>query len=147
MEASNFHPNLLFREGFCLYRAWIWKVLDRLPKLDQLYDLWVKIKEQISVGSTVVGVCYRLPDQKEQMDEAFYNWKWPCILRALRGGASWGLQPTNICWRDNREEQAESVQNISDNFLTQGIEETTRRGALLALILTKEEELLGDAKS
>lgn len=26
-------------------------------------DLWVRIKEQTSMGDTVVGVCYRLPDQ------------------------------------------------------------------------------------
>jgi len=29
-----------------------------------------RIKEQISMGDIVMGVCYRLPDQEEQADEA-----------------------------------------------------------------------------
>lgn len=36
-------------------------------------SLWFKIKGQISEGDAVVGGCYRPPDQKEQVDEAFYG--------------------------------------------------------------------------
>ena len=32
-----------------------------------------RIKEQASVGDTVMGVCCRLPDQEEQADEALYK--------------------------------------------------------------------------
>lgn len=34
-------------------------------------SLWFKTKGQISEGDAVVGVCYRPPDQQEQVDEAF----------------------------------------------------------------------------
>ena len=36
-------------------------------------SLWVRIKEQNNIGDIVVGVCYRPPDQEEQVDEAFYR--------------------------------------------------------------------------
>ena len=35
--------------------------------------MWVRIKERSSIGDTVVGVCYRPPDQEDEMDEAFYK--------------------------------------------------------------------------
>lgn len=34
-------------------------------------SLWMRIKEQNSMGDIVVGVCYRLPDQEGEADEAF----------------------------------------------------------------------------
>ena len=36
-------------------------------------NLQVRIKEQISMGDTVVSVNYRPPDQKEQFVAAFYR--------------------------------------------------------------------------
>ena len=40
---------------------------------EQVESLWVKIKGQPNMGDTVVGVCYRPPDQEEEVDEAFYR--------------------------------------------------------------------------
>lgn len=34
-------------------------------------NLWVGTKEQTSMSDTMVGVCYRPPDQEEQVAEAF----------------------------------------------------------------------------
>ena len=34
-------------------------------------SLWVRINGQASMGDTVVGMYYRLPDQEEEVDEAF----------------------------------------------------------------------------
>ncbi|GAB0210350.1 mitochondrial enolase superfamily member 1 [Grus japonensis] len=55
----------------------------------------------------------------------------------------------DICWRDNAAERKQSrkfLECIDDNFLLQVIEEPTRRGAMLDLILTNKEGLVGDVK-
>ncbi|GAB0175990.1 hypothetical protein GRJ2_000064200 [Grus japonensis] len=55
----------------------------------------------------------------------------------------------NICWRDNTAGHKQSrrfLECIDDNFLLQVIEESTRRGAMLALVLTNKERLVGDVK-
>ncbi|GAB0182166.1 hypothetical protein GRJ2_000681900 [Grus japonensis] len=55
----------------------------------------------------------------------------------------------DICWRDNTAEHKQSrkfLECVDDNFLLQVIEEPTRRGAMLDLILTNKEGLVGDVK-
>ncbi|GAB0205664.1 mitochondrial enolase superfamily member 1 [Grus japonensis] len=55
----------------------------------------------------------------------------------------------DICWRDNAAEHKQSrkfLECVDDNFLLQVIEEPTRRGAMLDLILTNKEGLVGDVK-
>ncbi|KAK4832456.1 hypothetical protein QYF61_023503 [Mycteria americana] len=45
-----------------------------LGMADELTEsLWVRIKEQTSMGDTVMGICYRPPDQEEEVDEALYR--------------------------------------------------------------------------
>ncbi|GAB0182454.1 mitochondrial enolase superfamily member 1 [Grus japonensis] len=55
----------------------------------------------------------------------------------------------DICWRDNTAERKQSrkfLECVDDNFLLQVIEESMRRGAMLDLILTNKEGLVGDVK-
>ncbi|GAB0182547.1 hypothetical protein GRJ2_000720000 [Grus japonensis] len=55
----------------------------------------------------------------------------------------------DICWRDKTAEHKQSrkfLECVDDNFLLQVIEEPTRRGAMLDLILTNKEGLVGDVK-
>ncbi|GAB0204405.1 mitochondrial enolase superfamily member 1 [Grus japonensis] len=55
----------------------------------------------------------------------------------------------DICWRDNTAEHKQSrkfLECVDDNFLLQVTEEPTRRGAMLDLILTNKEDLVGDVK-
>ncbi|GAB0205396.1 hypothetical protein GRJ2_003005200 [Grus japonensis] len=59
----------------------------------------------------------------------------------------------DICWRDNAAERNQSRKFLEtsgkfpdDNFLLQVIEEPTRIGDMLDLILTNEEGLVGDVK-
>ncbi|GAB0187092.1 hypothetical protein GRJ2_001174500 [Grus japonensis] len=55
----------------------------------------------------------------------------------------------NICWRDNAAERKQSrkfLECVNDNFLLQVIEEPTRRGAMLDLVLTNKEGLVGNVK-
>ncbi|GAB0208807.1 mitochondrial enolase superfamily member 1 [Grus japonensis] len=55
----------------------------------------------------------------------------------------------DICWRDNAAEHKQSrkfLECIDDNFLLQVTEEPTRRGAMLDLVLTNKEGLVGNVK-
>ncbi|GAB0208082.1 mitochondrial enolase superfamily member 1 [Grus japonensis] len=55
----------------------------------------------------------------------------------------------DICWRDNtagNNQYRRFLECVDDNFLFQVIEEPTRRGAMLDLVLTNKEGLVGNAK-
>ncbi|GAB0206587.1 hypothetical protein GRJ2_003124300 [Grus japonensis] len=100
------------------------------------------------MGDTVVGVYYRPPDQEEEVDEAFCRQ----LIVASRSQALVLMGDFNhpdICWKDNTARHAQSrrfLQSIDDNFLTQVVEEPTRRGVLLDLVLTNKEGLVEDVK-
>ena len=54
-----------------------------------------------------------------------------------------------ICWRDNTAGHKQSRRFLEcddDNFLLQVIEEPTRRDAMMDLVLTNKEGLVGNAK-
>jgi len=36
-------------------------------------SLWVRTEERAGTGDTIVGVCYRPPDQEDQVDGALYR--------------------------------------------------------------------------
>ncbi|GAB0209349.1 hypothetical protein GRJ2_003400600 [Grus japonensis] len=60
-----------------------------------------------------------------------------------------GLKHLDICWRDNTAGHKQSrkfLECINDNFLLQVIEEPMRRGAMLHLVLTNKEGLVGNVK-
>jgi len=54
----------------------------------------------------------------------------------------------NICWKDHTSRYTLSriLQSTDDNFLTQVVEQPTRRGVLLDLVLTNTEGLVDDVK-
>jgi len=55
----------------------------------------------------------------------------------------------DISWEDHTARQVQSrkfLQSIDDNFLMQVVEEPTRKGALLDLVLTNKEGLVEDVK-
>ncbi|GAB0183586.1 hypothetical protein GRJ2_000823900 [Grus japonensis] len=55
----------------------------------------------------------------------------------------------DICWRDNAAERKQSrrfLECLDDNFLLQVTEKPTRRGAMLDLVLTNKEGLVGNVK-
>jgi len=56
----------------------------------------------------------------------------------------------DISWEDHTARQAQSrrfLQSIDDNFLMQVVEEPTRKGTLLDLLLTNKEGLVEDVKT
>ncbi|GAB0205478.1 mitochondrial enolase superfamily member 1 [Grus japonensis] len=111
-------------------------------------SLWVRIKGRAGAGDIIVGVCYRPPDQGDQADEALYRQ----IGAASHSQALVLMGDFNhpdICWRDNTAEHKQSrkfLECVDDNFLLQVIEEPMRRGAMLDLIFTNKEGLVGDVK-
>jgi len=60
-----------------------------------------------------------------------------------------GFNHPDISWEDHTARQVQSrrfLQSIDDNFLMQVVEEPTRKGALLDLVLTNKEGLVEDVK-
>ncbi|GAB0205799.1 hypothetical protein GRJ2_003045500 [Grus japonensis] len=111
-------------------------------------SLWVRIKGKAGAGDIIAGLFYRPPDQGDRADEALYRQ----IGAASRSQALVLMGDFNhpdICWRDNAAERKQSrkfLECVDDNFLLQVIEEPTRRGAMLDLVLTNKEGLVGDMK-
>ncbi|GAB0206503.1 hypothetical protein GRJ2_003115900 [Grus japonensis] len=100
------------------------------------------------MGDTVVGVYYRPPDQEEEVDEAFYR-QLEVASRSQALVLMGDFNCPDICWKGNRARHAQSrrfLQSTDDNFLTQVVEEPTRRGVLLDLVLMNKEGLVGDVK-
>ena len=59
------------------------------------------------------------------------------------------LNHSDISWEDHTARHMQSrrfLQSINDNFLMQLVEEPTRRGVLLDLVLTNKEGLVEDVK-
>ena len=90
-----------------------------------------------------MGVYYRPPEQEEEVDEAFYR-----QLQAASQSQALVLMGDfshpDISWEDHTVKQAQSsrfLQSIVDNFLMQVVEEPTRKGALLDLVLTRRDWL------
>ncbi|GAB0207984.1 hypothetical protein GRJ2_003264100 [Grus japonensis] len=111
-------------------------------------SLWVRIKGSTGAGDIIAGVCYRPPDQGDRADEALYRQ----IGAASHSQALVLMGDFNhpdICWRGNTAERKQSrkfLECMDDNFLLQVTEEPTRRGAMLDLVLTNKEGLVGDVK-
>ncbi|GAB0209183.1 mitochondrial enolase superfamily member 1 [Grus japonensis] len=96
----------------------------------------------------IAGVRYRPPDQGDRADEALYRQigAASCSQALVLMG---DFNHPDIRWRDNAAERKQSrkfLKCIDDNFLLQVIEEPMRRGAMLDLVLTNKEGLVGDVQ-
>ncbi|PKU46235.1 hypothetical protein llap_3459 [Limosa lapponica baueri] len=139
--------------GFALYvKEWIesegMSLKASLASDERVESLWVRIKGQANVRDTVVGVYYRPPDQDGEVDEAFYN-QLQVTLQSQALVLVGDFNHPDICWRGYTAKHLQSrrfLQCINDNFFTQLVEEPTRRGALLDLVLTNKEGLVEDIK-
>jgi len=96
----------------------------------------------------VVGVYYRLPDQDELIDEAFFLQ----LQEASRSQALVLLGDFNhpdICSKSNTASCRQSsrfLECTEDNFLSQVISTPTRGDVILDLMVTNASELVGDVK-
>jgi len=111
-------------------------------------SLWVRIKGQPHMGDVIVGVYYRPPEQEEEVDEAAYR-QLKVASQSQALVLVGDFNHPDISWEDHTARHTQSrrfLQSIDDNFLMQVVEEPTRRGALLDLVLTNKEELVEDVK-
>ncbi|GAB0182153.1 hypothetical protein GRJ2_000680600 [Grus japonensis] len=111
-------------------------------------SLWVRIKGKAGTGDTIVGVCYRPPDQEDRADDVPYRQigAASCSQALVLMG---DFNHPNICWRGNTAGHKQSrrfLEYVYDNFLLQVIEEPMRRGAMLDIGLTIKEGLVGNVE-
>ncbi|CAM5117140.1 unnamed protein product [Natator depressus] len=110
--------------------------------------LWIKFRSVSNKSDVVVGVCYRPPDQGDEVDEAFFRQ----LAEATRSHALVLMGDFNfpdICWESNTVVHRQSrkfLESVGDNFLVQVLDKPTRGGAFLDLLLTNREELVGEAE-
>ncbi|PKU31484.1 adaptin ear-binding coat-associated protein 1 [Limosa lapponica baueri] len=115
---------------------------------DSVEHLWVRIKGKASKADTIVGVCYRSPNQDLVIDEIFYK-QLAEISRSLALVLVGDFNFPDVCWKHNTAEREQSrrfLECVEDNFLTQLVREPTRESALLDLLLVNREGLVGDVK-
>ncbi|XP_065411777.1 uncharacterized protein LOC135973241 [Chrysemys picta bellii] len=111
-------------------------------------SLWIKLRSVSNKGDVVVGVCYRPPDQGDEVDEAFF-WQLAEVARSQALVLMGDFNHPDICWESNTAVHRQSrtfLESVGDNFLVQVLEEPTRGRAFLDLLLTNREELVGEAK-
>uniref|UniRef100_K7F0X2 Endonuclease/exonuclease/phosphatase domain-containing protein n=1 Tax=Pelodiscus sinensis TaxID=13735 RepID=K7F0X2_PELSI len=111
-------------------------------------SLWVKFKGANNSSDVLVGVCYRPPNQVDEVDEAFFGQ----LREASRSQALVLVGDFNhpdICWETNTAVHSQSrkfLENVGDNFLTQVQKDLTRGRVQLDLLLTNREELIGEVE-
>ncbi|GAB0203631.1 hypothetical protein GRJ2_002828700 [Grus japonensis] len=111
-------------------------------------SLWVRIKGSAGAGDIIARVCYRPPDQRDQAHEALYR-QTAAASHSQALVLMGDFNHPDICWRDNiagHKQSRKFLEYVDDNFLFQVIEEPMRRGAMLDLVLTNKEGLVGDVK-
>ncbi|KAM9590859.1 uncharacterized protein ACIBXB_005907 [Morphnus guianensis] len=107
--------------------------------------LWVRMRGKANKADIVLGVCYRLPDQVEETDETFYK-RLAVVSESCALVLVGDFNFPDICWKYNTAESKQSrrfLECVEDNFLTQLVGEPTRAGALLDLLFTNREGLVG----
>jgi len=113
---------------------------------DKVECLWVKMRGKANKADILLVVCYRPPNQDEEVDEVFYKrLAESSLLLPLVLVGDFNL--LDICWKYNTVERIQSrrfLEYVEDNFLTQLVREPTREGASLGLLFTNREGLVGD---
>nr|XP_048691935.1 uncharacterized protein LOC125630279 [Caretta caretta] len=110
--------------------------------------LWIKFRSMSNKGDVLVGICYRPPDEGDEMDEAFFRQLME-VTRLQALVLMGDFNHPDICWESNTAVHRQSrkfLESVGDNFLVQMLKEPIRGRALLDLLLTNREELVGEAK-
>ena len=95
-----------------------------------------------------MGVCYRPPNQDEEKDKAFYE-QLAEVARSPALVLMGDFNFPDICWKYNTAQRKQSkrfLECMEDSFLTQLVRDPTRGGALLDLLFTNRDGLVGDVK-
>jgi len=113
---------------------------------DKVECLWVKMRGKASKADILLRVCYSPPNQDEEADEVFYK-RLAEVSQPLALVLVGDFTLLDISWKYNTAERKQSrrfLKCVKDNFQTQLVSETTRRGASLDLLFTDREGLVGD---
>jgi len=109
---------------------------------DKVECLWVKMRGKASKADILLGVCYRQPNQDEEVDEEVDE---VCYKRLAEVSQSLALvlvgdfNLPDICWKYNTAERKQSrkfLECVEGNYLTQLVSEPTRGGASLDLLFS-----------
>ena len=95
-----------------------------------------------------MGVCYRPPNQDEEVDKTLYR-QLGEVSRSLPLVLMRDLNFPDICWIYNipdREQSRRFLECVDDNFLTQLVKEPARGSKILDLLFVNREDLVGDVK-
>jgi len=100
--------------------------------------LWVKMRGKANKADLLLGVCYRPPNQDEEVDEVFYK-RLAEVSQSVALVLVRDFNLPDICWKYNTAERKQSgrfLECVEDNFLTQLVSEPTRADASLDLLFT-----------
>lgn len=112
-------------------------VLSRVDE-ERFESSRVRIKGQVDVGDTDVGIYYRPQDRAEEVDEAFYRQLIAALLSQVLVVVGDFNYPDS-CWKAYSASPPRSrkfLRCTDDNFLMQMVDEARRRGVPLVLSLT-----------
>uniref|UniRef100_A0A8C3SFI0 Zona pellucida sperm-binding protein 4 n=1 Tax=Chelydra serpentina TaxID=8475 RepID=A0A8C3SFI0_CHESE len=88
-------------------------------KLQKNLSLWIKLRSVSNKGNVVVGVCYRPPDQADEVDEAFFQ-QLTEVTRSQALVLMGDFNHPDICWESNTAVHRQSrkfLESVGDNFL------------------------------
>jgi len=108
---------------------------------DKVECLWVKIRGKANKADILLGICYRPPNQDEEVDEIVYK-SLAEVSQSLVLVLVRDFNLLDICWKYNTAERKQSrrfLECVEDKFLMQLVSEPTRGGALLDLLFTNSE--------
>ncbi|RMC15976.1 hypothetical protein DUI87_08183 [Hirundo rustica rustica] len=132
--------------GVALYIKQTFDTVGIETKEDGVECLWVRIKGKGKKADILLGVCYRPPNQEEEVDNLFYK-----QLGNVSGSSALVLvgdfNLPDICWELNTAEKRQSrkfLESMEDNFLSQLMGEPTRGGTMLDLSFVNRDGLVGD---
>ncbi|KAK4810498.1 LOW QUALITY PROTEIN: hypothetical protein QYF61_004278 [Mycteria americana] len=132
--------------GVALYVRECFDCVELCGYDDKVKCLWIRMRGKANKADIMVGVCYRPPNQDEEADETFYK-QLGEVSQLLALVLMGDFKLPDVCWKYNTAERKQSrrfLECVEDNFLTQLVREPTRGGALLDLLFTNREGLVGD---
>ena len=88
---------------------------------EEVRCLWIRIGGKACRGDILVGVCYRPPNQDEEMDEAFYE-QLAEIVRLPALVLTGDFNFPDVCWTYNTAQRKQSMrflECVEDSFFMQ----------------------------
>lgn len=113
---------------------------------DKVECLCVRIRGRPTRLTSRGGVCYRPPNQDQEVDVLFYK-QLKDVSRSPALVLVGDFNLTDMYWELNTEEKRQSrrfLEYMEESFLSQLVSDPTRGGALLDLLFINKKGLVGD---